>query len=426
VRVVRVYHGGRNHDHRARDRALAAAGVDVTLVVPAAWPEPAVESELTDEPFSVVELPVRRSGDVNRHVYADGSALTALLRRLAPDLLDLHEEPFSAAGAQWRRAAPKGIPMTMYTAQNIDKRFPPPFAGYERAAYARASGVYAVSRQAAAVVRGKGFGGPIEVLPLGFDESLYLSGAQSASDAEIVLGFVGRFVPEKGLRTAIEVLAAVARTRPCRLLAVGSGPEERAARELAASRGVTDNVEFLPWQPPNALAEAYRGLHVLLVPSTATGAWAEQFGRVVVEAQAAGAVVAAYASGAIPEVAGPPAVLVAEGDAEGLGARVAAVLADPDDYERRRSTGLELAAGRTWAKVAERQAAFYERARDVAPRAPAGRAAARREFGPTATTPLGLRPPALPGIRRLMPLIALARRATSRRARTAAPPSAPA
>ncbi len=74
-----------------------------------------------------------------------------------------------------------------------------------------------------------------------------------------------------------------------------------------------------PWQSVAELAAFYRQAHVVLVPSVATETWTEQFGRVIVEAQASGAVVAGYASGSIPEVAGDAALLVAPGDVHALG-----------------------------------------------------------------------------------------------------------
>jgi len=62
MRVLRVYHGGRDPQHRGRDRALAAVGIDLTLVVPTTWPDAAAERELSHEPFHVIELPVSRAG----------------------------------------------------------------------------------------------------------------------------------------------------------------------------------------------------------------------------------------------------------------------------------------------------------------------------------------------------------------------------
>ena len=224
MKLLRVYHAGRDGSHRARERALAAAGAEVTLVVPTAW-DPA-HAELGDEPtIELVELEVARAGNVNRHRYEDDAELKRLIQRIQPDLLDIHEEPFSVAARQWLRAASPDLPTVMYTAQNIDKRFPPPFSIYERRALARVSGLYPCSRQAASVARGKGFRGAVEVIPLGIDPALFRPGPQSLGDSELVLGLFGRLVPEKGVRDAVAILERLNRARPTRLLLVGSGPE---------------------------------------------------------------------------------------------------------------------------------------------------------------------------------------------------------
>ena len=75
MRVLRIYHGGRNRAHRARERALLEAGVEVTAIVPSAWPEGGDESVLSPEAFPIVELPVTRPGDVNRYRYASAEGL---------------------------------------------------------------------------------------------------------------------------------------------------------------------------------------------------------------------------------------------------------------------------------------------------------------------------------------------------------------
>lgn len=402
MRLLRIYHGGRDPIHRARDRALGTECVDVQLAVPSTWPG---GQAVSSEPFAVLELEVGRPGDVNRHAYVP-SDIARTLAEAKPDILDIHEEPFSVAARQWLAAAPPDLPVVMYTAQNVDKRLPPPFDRYERAAYRRVAALYPCSRQAASVARGKGFDGPIEVLPLGYDDTAFHAGTQSADDAEIVLGLFGRLVPEKGVRDAVRILAQLTRSRPARLLLVGTGPEAGAAAELARSLAVIDRVELIPWLEAEELTATYRSAHVVLVPSTTTRTWVEQFGRVIVEGQASGAVVAAYSSGAIPEVAGEAALLAPEGRWEELARRIETLLGDPDEFERRRQAGLAQCVDRTWTRVAEWQAALYRRVleggtpRRALPRSPAQRRQqARSEFGPTAPTTAGERPFALPVLR---------------------------
>jgi glycosyltransferase involved in cell wall biosynthesis len=398
VKLLRVYHGGRNSAHRARERALAAAGIEVTLVVPATW-DPAEASLSEERAVELIDLEVTRSGDVNRHRYTDDAALTRVIERVRPDLLDIHEEPFSLAARQWLRAAPPDLPAVMYTAQNIDKRFPPPFSTYERNALARVSGLYPCSRQAASVARGKGFRGLVDVIPLGFDSSLFRLGQQSLADSELLLGLFGRLVPEKGVRDAVSVLERLNGVRPARLLLVGSGPEGSAALARAAELGLESRVELHEWSLPEEVAEHYRRCHVVLVPSTATATWVEQFGRVIVEAQACGAVAAGYASGSIPEVGGEAAILVPEGRVDLLADVIVELTSDTAAWERRRGLGEESAATSTWDHVAARQLELYQRVlvhpddKVALPRGGAARRKlAREEFGPPATTPAGNRP----------------------------------
>lgn len=407
IRVLCVYHAGRDPQQRCRERALVAADVDVTLVVPRKWPDEVAEEELSREPFRVVEVPVRRAGDVNRHAYVDGEATRRLIDETRPDVLDIHEEPFSVAARQWLRAAHGDLPVVMYAAQNIDKRLPPPFFQYQNAAHERVAAFYPCSRQAASVLRGKGFVGALEVLPLGYDDAVFRPGSQSLDADEIVLMFVGRLIHEKGADDAVRTLARVHAVRPARLVVNGRGPDEIRARRLAVSLGVADRVEFRGWQAGPDLASAYRTAHVVLVPSRSTGTWAEQFGRVIVEAQASGAVVAGYASGAIPEVAGNAAAIVPIGDVDQLAETVVRLIVDPDEFARRREVGQRQAATRTWQAVAARQLLLYERVLadprstlDL-PRSPRRRRmVARAEFGLTASTRGGIRPFALPLLRR--------------------------
>jgi glycosyltransferase involved in cell wall biosynthesis len=407
IRVLRIYHAGRDPQHRCRERALVAAGVDLTLVVPSEWSDAGTEAQLSPEPFPILELPVRRAGDVNRHAYLDSGAIGRLIDETRPDVLDVHEEPVSIVARQWLRAAPSDLPVVMYTAQNVDKRFPPPFSRYERAAHRRIDALYPCSRQAATVSRGKGFAGAIEVLPLGYDDTAFRQGTQSLDAEEVVLMLVGRLVPEKGLEDAVRTLARVHATRPARLIVIGQGPEEMRARELAISLGVADRVEIKAWKQGSELASAYRMAHIVLLPSVPTSTWVEQFGRVIVEAQASGAVVAGYANGSIPEVAGDAGLLVPTGEVEQLAESVIRVTSDPDEFARKRDAGRRRAASRTWRAVAGRQAYLYRTVHTGKPtqldlpRSPRWRrAAARSEFGPTASTLGGVRPFALPLLRR--------------------------
>ena len=398
MRVVRVYHAGRDTTHRERDRALVRAGVELTLVVPTRWPG---RDELTEEPFPVISLDVARPGDVNRHTYAQPDALLEVIDSVRPDVVDLHAEPFSSVVHQVLRGLHPRLPLVAYAAQNIDKRFPPPFAQWERAALRRIDGVYPCSNQAASVVVGKGFRGEVQVLPLAPPPEIR-RGDQTPPDDGLRMLLVGRFAPEKGVLDAVRVLASVTPGADARLTLVGEGIEREPAAALAEELGVGERLTVLPWLDASALADQYEHANVLLAPSRATATWVEQFGRMVVEAQAAGAVVVGYASGALPEVVGDAGILVEEGDVEALVNAVNRLHAEPGRWKLLRDRGLSAASTRTWDAVAAGQSDLYQRVRD-ARRTDAAlrpqRERAREVYGPPAEVVGGGRPFALPVLR---------------------------
>lgn len=401
MRVLRIFHAGRDDAHRERDRALTRAGAEVILVVPSEWPgDPAA---LPDEPFEVVPLAVTRLGDVNvnRYRFADPSALAELLARVRPDVVDLHAEPPSAVVHQVLRIVPADQPVVAYTAQNLDKRFPPPFAGWERHALARVQGLYPCSSQAASVAVGKGFRGVVRVLPLA-PPAAFTPGDADSPGPQLRLLFAGRLLAHKGVLDAVRVLAALPARPGTTLTLVGAGADAGSALQLATELGVRERVQLLPWAGAEELAAHHRRAHVVLVPSRATRTWVEQFGRVVADAQATGTVVAGYASGALPEVVGAGGVLVPEGDVDALANAVGDLAQHPDHWEALRQRGLVAAAPRTWGAVAAGMMELYGEAvrggvhpMPVRPR----RRAAEAAFGPPAR-PGGVRRPfALPLLR---------------------------
>jgi len=94
----------------------------------------------------------------------------------------------------------------------------------------------------------------------------------------------GRLVPLKGLDLTIRAFADFMSTRTpeemslCKLVLVGSGPEEPALRKLVNDYHLEDHVQFIPWMPRHELMALYRDAHAFLFPSH------EGAGMVVAEA----------------------------------------------------------------------------------------------------------------------------------------------
>ncbi len=89
-----------------------------------------------------------------------------------------------------------------------------------------------------------------------------------------------------------------------------------------------------------AIPGTYRGFDVLAVPSVPMPGWLEQFGRVVVEAQASGIPVVASASGALPDVVGEAGLLVPPGTRAPSAPRSARLLDEPGLWSRLAEMGI--------------------------------------------------------------------------------------
>ena len=105
-----------------------------------------------------------------------------------------------------------------------------------------------------------------------------------------------------------------------------------------------------------ALVDLYSAATCLLFPSRYEG-----FGLPILEAMACGCPVVTYRNSSLPEIAGDAAVLVADGDAEGMGRAAAQIALDPTLATRLRKTGLARARDFTWQKATRATIAAYER-----------------------------------------------------------------
>jgi glycosyltransferase involved in cell wall biosynthesis len=143
------------------------------------------------------------------------------------------------------------------------------------------------------------------------------------------VGFLGRLEPVKGLDYLLE--AATRLRSPGTLVIAGDGPEGPRLKALAAERGLTERVRFLPGMPFAAVPGFIRALDALVLPSiTIPPEHKEQFGRVLTEAMAAGVPVLGSSSGAIPEVIDQAGLVVPERDPAALADGIERLLADPD------------------------------------------------------------------------------------------------
>ncbi len=335
--------------------------VQLTLAVPPYWREGLHRQVLErahTSGYSLVVLPIALNGHYHVHFYR---RLAALIDIVAPDVLHMDEEPYNLATFQGLRlAATRRIPALFYTWRNIDHRYPPPFGLIERYNIGHAAYGIAGNEAAAAITRGRGYRGPLAIIPqFGVDPDIFYPREPRDGDegARFVIGFVGRLIRAKGLHVLLEALAGVPGEWELRV--VGTGEERQPAEALALRLGIAERVVFLGHQPSTAMPDIVRGFDLLVGPSLTAPTWKEQFGRMLVEAMSCGVPVIGSDSGEIPNVIGEAGVVVPEGNVPML--RDAIVRLRDDPAERRRLAAL----GRVRVLDLYTQAAIARRYHDV-------------------------------------------------------------
>jgi glycosyltransferase involved in cell wall biosynthesis len=172
-----------------------------------------------------------------------------------------------------------------------------------------------------------------------------------------VVGFLGRFVPEKGLAVLTAALDRAA--APWRALIVGSGPEEAAIRRWAHAQ--SGRAAVVTGAGHADVPGWLNAMDVLCAPSLTRPSWREQFGRMLIEAMASGVPVVASDSGEIPAVVGDAGVVVPEGDAPAWTRALDALLGDPARRSALAAAGRARAESTyAWPVVARRHLAFFE------------------------------------------------------------------
>lgn len=298
-----------------------AKRVELEVVVPNRWS--GSESLLAVEDVSLTPLPVFWPGHNHFHLYR---GLGVVMDRFVPDLIHLDEEPYSAVTFQAGSAARRrGIPFVFFAAQNIPKRYPPPFHSMRRWVFDHAAGGIAGTGQAADVLLHFGFRSLLRVVPqMGVDPAVFRADARRRADSRgsfgcapdaPVVAFIGRLVREKGIDLLLRALATIPELY---CVIAGSGPEEGSLRKLASALGIESRVRFMGHIPSMAIPGVLAGADLLCLPSRNTQRWSEQFGRVLVEAMSTEVPVVVTDCGGMPGVVGDCGKVVPMDDVDAL------------------------------------------------------------------------------------------------------------
>jgi phosphatidyl-myo-inositol dimannoside synthase len=311
--------------------------------------------EITLEPIANEASAVRplrvRLGRVP-HLRSYGAPLTELLAERW-DVVHVWEEPYVAACAQIAKAAPGTARLVPATFQNIAKRYPPPFGYFERRVMQRANGWIAFGETVHETLRTRSAyaSRPSRVISPGVDVCRFRPDAQARAAVRhrlgwpgdtAVVGFLGRFVPEKGLTTLMRALEGA--RHPWRALFVGGGPLESELEAFAAAH--QDRVRILTKVAHDEVPAHLNAMDLLCAPSETTAGWREQFGRMLIESMACGVPVLANRSGEIPHVVGDAGVILEEHDIDGWTGAIDRLINDTEARDDLAERGLTRARER--------------------------------------------------------------------------------
>jgi glycosyltransferase involved in cell wall biosynthesis len=195
------------------------------------------------------------------------------------------------------------------------------------------------------------------VIPLGFDGARFnvLSTDQRPHRPGRV-GYLGRLAHGKGVDLLVRALGVAGEWR----LVINRGPGWEGIRDLADRLGVLSRVSFRQCDY-EGVCTFLHDVDVLVLPSRTLPHWREQFGRVLIEAMAAGTPVIGSSSGSIPSVVSDAGLIFPEEDVESLATAIDRLLRDPALWTDLRRRGLDRAAEFTWESVTARTVLVYER-----------------------------------------------------------------
>ncbi|MEL6604682.1 MAG: hormogonium polysaccharide biosynthesis glycosyltransferase HpsO [Cyanobacteria bacterium J06614_10] len=358
--------------------------IEVTVVVPKVWNPGGVQSKrIEPQPkeegrFRVV--PISNLSQNNQSLLSFGADIIPLLRDFQPDIIHVEQGAKSLGYGElitFNRLLRLKAKNVFFTWWNLPYEVKFPISWLEAYNLKHTDGLIVGNQDGADILATHGYHGPVIVMPqLGVDESLFRPAQQPAlaaqhgiSEGEFVVGFVGRFVEEKGLLTLFKALGKLTTPKPWKLLLLGRGPLKETLEQLAQAQGISDRIIWINSVPHADVPRYINLMDTLVLPSETTyqfktmssAGWKEQFGHVIIEAMACGVPVIGSDSGEIPHVIKSDGLVFPEGNVDALSEKITHLIEQPDQQKALGEKGYQRAMTEyTNRALAKRQIEFYE------------------------------------------------------------------
>lgn len=373
---------------KLRSLARLSPDMDVTVVVPQRWKPGGVQNRIIESIYQEGDrfrlVPIPNLSENNQGLLCFGPQLIHLMRRIRPHIIQVEQGVKSLAYAQTitlNRLLGLGAKNLFFTWWNLPYEVKFPLSWLERYNLRHSHGIIAGNQDGADILRQRGYGGPIRVMPqLGVDETRFRPQPQPELKAQLrtqlgipadhfVIGFVGRFVAEKGLLTLWQALGQLSVPMPWTCLLLGRGPLQDTLTAQAADLGIGDAIRFVESVPHDQVPHYLTVMDTLVLPSettyqfktlTAVG-WKEQFGHVLIEAMACRVPVIGSDSGEIPHVIQDTGLVFPEGNPAALAQSLRTLMTEPTTRASLAQRGCDRALTHyTNHALAQQQRAFYQ------------------------------------------------------------------
>lgn len=312
-------------------------GVDqVAVVVPKYWRPGGVQKDIVvsqgwqEDNFQVI--PIQNFSQNNQALLSFSPEIIPLLRELRPDIIQVEQGAKSLAYAQlitlnrWLNLKAK---LVFFTWWNLPYTTKGPLSWLEGYNLRHTQGLIAGNQDGIDILREHGYHGLAQVMPqLGVDETLFTPQPQpqlaeqlGIDSTNFVIGFIGRFVREKGILTLIQAVGELP-GKQWRLLLLGRGDLTREIQTQIQELSIAEQVIIIDSVPHDQVPNYLNLMDVLVLPSETTYqvktlsavGWKEQFGHVLIEAMACKIPVIGSDSGEIPQVIGHAGLIFPEGN----------------------------------------------------------------------------------------------------------------
>jgi L-malate glycosyltransferase len=356
---------------------------EVTVVVPKRWKPGGVQNKIIETQYqdegNFRIVPVSNFSQNHQGLLTFGTDLVPLLKSFRPDIIQVEQGAKSLGYAQFitlNKLLGLKAKNVFFTWWNLPYQLNKVASLLEKYNLDNTHGIISGNQDGAEILTQRGYNGKIKVMPqLGVDENLFtpklqpeLSEKLNLKLGEFIIGFVGRFVPEKGIMTLLSALETI-KHKEWKCLLLGRGELKDELLQKARAANLEDRIIIVESVPHHEVCNYINLMSTLVLPSETTYkfktltsvGWKEQFGHVIIEAMACQTPVIGSDSGEIPHVIGDAGMVFPEGNVDSLASCLTALMEDPELAHNLGQLGYAKAMSQyTNTALAKQQLDFYK------------------------------------------------------------------